>query len=537
MPIYDAIYDYEDTIKHYLVRHEQGAIHAAQGYSRVQDKPGIVFATSGPGATNLITGIADAQIDSNPIVCVTGQVFSHLIGTDAFQETDVIGISMPITKWNIQVTKAEDIAPAIAKAFFIATSGRPGPVLVDITKDAQVNKCIYKYEKVTQLRSYVPYPPIREDRVELAAKLINEAKRPMILCGHGVLLAEAQKPLLELAEKGNIPVSSTLLGLSAFPSKHPLYIGMLGMHGNYAPNLMTAECDLIIAIGMRFDDRVTGNVDTFAKDAKIVHIDIDKVEINKIFETEAPVLGDAKEVLNLLLPQIEANNEEYHRTKWLKRFEELHQIELEKVTNDAINPKTEEIRMAEVIDEMYRQSEGQAIISTDVGQHQMIAIKYYHYHDTNLNVTSGGLGTMGFGLPAAIGAKIAMPNKQVVMVAGDGGVQMNIQELGTIMEYKVPVKILVLNNGYLGMVRQWQQLFFDRRYASTTMVSPDFIALAAAYGIKGRKVSEREDVAGAVKEMLDSEDAYFLEVKVEKEDNVFPMVPGGASVSDIILEE
>lgn len=537
MPIYDAIYDYDDKIKHYLVRHEQGAIHAAQGYSRVQSKPGIIFATSGPGATNLITGIADAQIDSNPVVCITGQVFSHLIGTDAFQETDVIGISMPVTKWNIQVTKPEDIAPAIAKAFYIATSGRPGPVLVDITKDAQINKCIYNYEKVTDLRSYVPYPPIVEEKVAAASKLINEAKRPMILCGHGVLLAEAQAELLELAEKGNIPVSCTLLGLSAFPAKHELYVGMLGMHGNYAPNLLTAEADLIIAIGMRFDDRVTGDVKTFAKDAKIVHIDIDKAEINKIFKTEAPVLGDAKDVLSVLNPQVEAKAHETDRESWVTKFGKLYQVELDKVINDAVNPKTKEIRMAEVVDKLHKLSDGEAIISTDVGQHQMIGVRYYKFNDTNLNVTSGGLGTMGFGLPAAIGAKIAMPERQVVTIAGDGGIQMNIQELGTIMEYKVPVKILVLNNGYLGMVRQWQELFFDKRYAFTTMISPDFIALAAAYGIKGQKVTERKDLEGALKEMLDSEDAYFLEVKVEKEDNVFPMVPGGASVSEIILEQ
>lgn len=536
MPIYDALYDYSDKLKHYLVRHEQGAIHAAQGYSRVSDKAGVVFATSGPGATNLITGIADAQIDSNPIVCITGQVASHLIGTDAFQETDVIGISMPVTKWNIQVTKAEDIAPAIAKAFYIATSGRPGPVLVDITKDAQFGKTKYTFEKCTSIRSYVPYPEIQNDSVIAAANLINKAKRPYILCGHGVLLAEAQKQLLELAEKGNIPVASTLLGLSAFPAQHPLYVGFLGMHGNYGPNVLTNDCDVLIAIGMRFDDRVTGNVATYAKQAKVVHIDIDPAEINKIIKATAPVLGDAKGVLQLLTPMIEKDAYLKERKAWLKKFDDCHQTELDKVINKAINPTSESIKMSEVIDKMHKLSEGKAIISTDVGQHQMIATRYYHFYDTNNNVTSGGLGTMGFGLPAAIGAKISRPDKQVVLVVGDGGYQMTIQELGTIMDYNIAVKILLLNNNYLGMVRQWQQLFFERRYSFTELKNPNFVAIANAYNIKGKKVTERKDLNAALKEMLDCKDAYFLEVVVETEENVFPMVPTGASVSDIILE-
>lgn len=536
MPIYDAIYDYQDEIKHYLVRHEQGAIHAAQGYSRVSERPGVVFATSGPGATNLITGIADAQIDSNPVICITGQVASHLIGTDAFQETDVIGISMPVTKWNLQVTRAEDIAPAIAKAFFIATSGRPGPVLIDITKDAQFGKCIYKYEKVTSLRSYVPYPPILDEKVKDAADLINEAKKPLILAGHGILLSEAQGQLLELAEKGQIPVASTLLGLSAFPATNELYVGMLGMHGNYAPNVLTNDADLIIAIGMRFDDRVTGDVSTYAKQAKVVHIDIDKAEINKIVEATVPVLGDAQDVLNLLIPQIKKGAHKEDREKWLSRFKELYQTEVDKVIASAINPSTKDIKMSEVIDKLHTLSNGKAVVVTDVGQHQMIATRYYPFNDTNLNVTSAGLGTMGFGLPAAMGAKISRPDKQVVLVVGDGGYQMTIQELGTIMDYEIPVKILMLNNSYLGMVRQWQQLFFDKRYSFTELKNPDFVAIANAYGIKGQKVTERKDIEGALKEMLDSKEAYFLEMVVEKEDNVFPMVPTGASVSDIILE-
>jgi acetolactate synthase-1/2/3 large subunit len=536
MPIYDALYDYQDELKHYLVRHEQGAIHAAQGYSRVSDKPGVVFATSGPGATNLITGIADAQIDSNPVICITGQVASHLIGTDAFQETDVIGISMPVTKWNIQVTTADEIAPAIAKAFYIATSGRPGPVLVDITKDAQFGKTIYKFEKCTSIRSYVPYPEIDIKSIEAAAELINSAKKPYILCGHGVLLAEAQQQLIEFAEKGNIPVASTLLGLSAFPAQHPLYVGYLGMHGNYGPNILTNECDVLIAVGMRFDDRVTGNVKTYAKQAKVVHIEIDRAEINKIVHADVPVLGDAKEALNSLTPLIKSGVNAKERKEWLDKFAACHQIELEKVINAAVNPTSASVKMSEVIDKLHKLSEGKAVIVTDVGQHQMIATRYYHFYDTNNNVTSGGLGTMGFGLPAAIGAKVSRPDKQVVLVVGDGGYQMTMQELGTIMDYNIPVKILMLNNNYLGMVRQWQQLFFEKRYSFTELKNPDFVAIAKAYNIKGQKVTERKDLNTALKEMLDCKEAYFLEVVVETEENVFPMVPTGASVAEIILE-
>ncbi|MBP8034342.1 MAG: biosynthetic-type acetolactate synthase large subunit [Bacteroidia bacterium] len=532
MPVYDALYDYMDQLNHYLVRHEQGATHAAQGYSRVSGKPGVVFATSGPGATNLITGIADAQIDSTPLVCITGQVHSHLLGTDAFQETDVVGISMPVTKWNIQVTKAEDIAPAIAKAFYIATSGRPGPVLVDITKDAQFGKTTYKYEKCESIRSYFPCPKVNEEEVFKAAELINNAQRPYILCGHGVLLSGAEKQLLDLVEKANIPVASTLLGLGAFPPTHELYVGYLGMHGNYGPNLLTNECDVLIAIGMRFDDRVTGNVSKYAKQAKVIHFEIDPSEVNKIIHADVAVLGDAKEALELLLPKIKSQK----HTEWLQKFTDCTRIEFEKVVKNAVSPATEKLRMAEVIHQFHQLSEGNAIVVTDVGQHQMITSRYYKFNQPNHNVTSGGLGTMGFGLPAAVGAKVAQPNKEVVAVLGDGGFQMTIQELGTIMQSDIPVKILVLNNNFLGMVRQWQQLFFDRRYSFTEMKNPNFVAIANGYNIKGRKVTERKDLNEALKEMYESKEAYLLEVVVENEENVFPMITTGASVSEIILE-
>ena len=532
MPVYDALYDYKDQLNHYLVRHEQGATHAAQGYSRVSGKPGVVFATSGPGATNLITGIADAQIDSTPMVCITGQVHSHLLGTDAFQETDVVGISMPVTKWNIQVTRAEDIAPAIAKAFYIATTGRPGPVLVDITKDAQFGKTMYNYEKCESIRSYFPFPKVNADEVTKAAELINNAQRPYILCGHGVLLSGAEKQLLQLAEKAGIPVASTLLGLGAFPPTHELYVGYLGMHGNYGPNLLTNECDVLIAIGMRFDDRVTGNVSKYAKQAKVVHFEIDPSEINKIIPADVAVLGDAKEALELLLPKVKSQK----HTQWLQKFKDCTKVEFDKVVKHAVNPGSEKLRMAEVMHQFHQLSEGNAIVVTDVGQHQMITSRYYKFNQPNHNVTSGGLGTMGFGLPAAVGAKVAQPNKEVVAVLGDGGFQMTIQELGTIMQSDIPVKILVLNNNFLGMVRQWQQLFFDRRYSFTEMKNPNFLAIANGYNIKGKKVTERKDLNEALKEMYESKEAYLLEVVVENEENVFPMITTGASVSEILLE-
>jgi acetolactate synthase-1/2/3 large subunit len=532
MPVYDALYDYSDQITHYLVRHEQGATHAAQGYSRVSGKPGVALATSGPGATNLITGIADAQIDSTPLVCITGQVHSHLLGTDAFQETDVVGISMPVTKWNVQVTKPEEIAPAIAKAFYIATSGRPGPVLVDITKDAQFGKTNYEYKKCEGVRSYFPHPKLNESSIDKAAELINQAKRPYLLCGHGILLSGAEKELIAFVEKAGIPVASTLLGLSAFPPQHPLYVGYLGMHGNYGPNLLTNECDLLIAVGMRFDDRVTGNVSKYAKQAKVIHIEIDPAEINKIIPADVAVLADAKEALQSLISKVNQNK----HTEWLQRFEDCNKIEHEKVIQHAIEPDSEKLRMAEVVHKFHSLSNGNAIVATDVGQHQMITSRYYKFNIPNHNVTSGGLGTMGFGLPAAIGAKVAKPNEQVVAILGDGGFQMTIQELGTIMQSNIGVKILVLNNNFLGMVRQWQQLFFDRRYSFTEMKNPDFIKIAEGYGIKGKKITERKDLNEAIHEMLASEESYLLEVVVENEENVFPMVATGASVSEVILE-
>lgn len=533
MPIYDALYDYTDRLNHYLTRHEQGAVHAAQGYARVSGKPGVVFATSGPGATNLVTGIADAQIDSTPLICITGQVASTLLGTDAFQETDVLGITMPVTKWNIQVTRAEEIPDALAKAFYIATSGRPGPVLVDITKDAQFGKLVYNYNKCVNIRSYFPLPKADHDTVVQAASLINEAQRPFILCGHGVLLSGAEQQLLALAEKAGIPVASTLLGLSAFPSDHELYAGYLGMHGNYAPNLLTNECDVLIAVGMRFDDRVTGNVDKYAKQAKIVHLEIDKSEVNKIVRCDVALVGDAKESLEQLLPLVRAkrNNE------WLNRFTECNETEHEKVIRFAANPDTEHLLMSEVITRLHEISEGNAIVVTDVGQHQMIAARYYKNKHPNRFVTSGGLGTMGFGLPAAIGAKVAKPECEVVAVLGDGGFQMTLQELGTIMQNRLPVKILILNNNYLGMVRQWQQLFFDRRYSFTEMKNPDFTGIAKAYGIPALKVNTRVCLNDALREFYTCKTSCLLEVAVGNEENVFPMIAAGAGVSEIMLEE
>jgi acetolactate synthase-1/2/3 large subunit len=533
MPIYDALYDYADQITHYLTRHEQGAIHAAQGYARVSEKVGVVFATSGPGATNLITGIADAQIDSTPLVCITGQVASHLLGTDAFQETDVVGISMPVTKWNVQVTKAEDISAAIARAFYIAKSGRPGPVLIDITKDAQFNKCIYNYEPCTEIRSYRPQPKLDKSLIVKAAELINNAKRPYILCGQGILLGKAGEELIKFAEAGNIPVASTLLGLSAFPASHPLYVGYLGMHGNYGPNILTNECDVLIALGMRFDDRVTGNVSKYAKQAKVIHLDIDASELNKIIKADCPIHCDVLEGLKALTPLIEKRD----HSDWLNRFKDCAQIEYDKVLAPILKGCDNKIKMVEVVELLNRMTEGKAIVSTDVGQHQMVTSRYYLFEEPYLNVTSGGLGTMGYGLPAAIGAKIAMPKKQVIAIVGDGGFQMTLQELGTMMQDGIAVKILILNNNFLGMVRQWQQLFFDKRYSFTELKNPDFVKLASAYNINGQKVTDMDKLEVALKAMLDSEEAYLLEVVVEKEENVFPMVPTGASVAEILLEE
>lgn len=532
MPVYDELYKYQDKIHHVLTRHEQGATHSAQGYARISGRVGVAMATSGPGATNLITGIADAQIDSTPMVCITGQVPSHLLGSDAFQETDIVGISTPVTKWNCQVTRAEDIPEALAKAFYIAKSGRPGPVLIDITKDAQFNEFDFSYEKCTHVRSYKPVPETDISKVEEAAKLINAAKKPLIVWGQGVILGEAEEELKAVVEKAGIPAAWTILGASAIPTSHPLNVGMVGMHGNYAPNVLTNECDVLIAIGMRFDDRVTGSLNTYAKQAKVIHFEIDPAEIDKNVKTDVAVLGNSKVSLDLLLPLLEQNS----HNKWHQKFKDLYEIEYEKVIKNDLYPTKEGLTMAEVLKEINIQSEGKAAIVSDVGQHQMIACRYADFNVSKSNITSGGLGTMGFGLPAAIGAKMAAPDREVVSISGDGGYQMTIQELGTIFQQKAAVKVVVLNNDFLGMVRQWQQLFFDKRYASTEMVNPNFVAIAEGYYIKARKVTKREDLAEAVAEMMQSKEAYFLEVCVEKEDNVFPMIPSGASVSDIRLE-
>ncbi len=532
MPVYDALYHYADKLTHLLVRHEQGAIHAAQGYARVSGKTGVVFATSGPGATNLVTGLADALIDSTPVVCITGQVFAHLLGTDAFQETDVVNTTLPVTKWNVQVTEAKDIAPAIAKAFYIAASGRPGPVLVDITKNAQ-NELIeeFEYEACRNVRTYKPKPMLQIEQIEAAAALINQAKKPYLLVGQGVLLSGASAELKVFVEKTGIPVASTLLGLGAIPADHPNYVGFLGMHGNYGPNINTNECDVLIAVGMRFDDRVTGNVSKYAKQAKVIHIDIDKAEINKIIKPTVYVHADAKEALSALTQQCVNNS----FPEWIESFRALNKLEFEKVVEKEIR-NTSSLKMAEVIHMLSVLSKGEAVVVTDVGQHQMVTSRYYQYKNPRTNITSGGAGTMGFALPAAMGAKIAAPKQQVVAVIGDGGYQMTVQELGTIMQYNIPVKILVLNNNFLGMVRQWQQLFHGKRYSFTEMQNPDFVKIAEAYRIPAAKVTEQKNLEAELKKMLAAETSYFLEVVVEKEDNVFPMVPAGAGVAEVILE-
>lgn len=532
MPAYDALYDYRDQIRHVLVRHEQGASHAAEGYARITGEPGVCLVTSGPGATNLVTGIADAMLDSIPLVCITGQVHKNYLGTDAFQETDIIGITIPITKWNYQVTSADEIPAIMAKAFHIARSGRPGPVLIDITKNAQVDPCEFRYTKVHTVRSApIPSAP-QEEAVSRAAEVINAAERPLIFSGHGVLIAKAEKEVIALAEKAQIPVATTLHGLSSFPTNHKLYAGMLGMHGNYGPNILTNEADVIIAIGMRFDDRVTGDLSKYARQAKIVHIEIDQAEINKNMKVEVALHADAKRALEALLPQI---NENQH-PEWLTKFNDSAALEYEKVIKHSIYPTSGALKMSEVVRVISEKTAGEAVIVADVGQHQMMAARYYRFAKPDSYITSGGLGTMGFALPAALGAKLGAMDREVIAVIGDGGFQMTFQELGTIAQEKTPVKIVILNNNFLGMVRQWQELFFDNRYSFVHLENPDFVKLSQAFGIDAEIVQDRAELSAAVDRMIETKGPYLLDIRVEKEQNVFPMVPAGAGIADIRLE-
>ncbi|MCL4134832.1 UNVERIFIED_CONTAM: hypothetical protein GTU68_013842 [Idotea baltica] len=533
MPVYDELYKYREELHHVLVRHEQGATHAAQGYARSSGRVGVAIATSGPGATNLVTGIADAMIDSTPMVCITGQVPKHLLGSDAFQECDVIGVTIPVTKWSYQITEPEEIPEVMAKAFYIAKSGRPGPVVIDITKNAQFGELDFSYEKCELIKSYIPRPKLQQDQVQAAADLINNAERPFILFGQGVILSEAEAELKALVEKANIPSAWTIMGLSAMDTDHPLNVGMLGMHGNYGPNIMTSQCDVMIAIGMRFDDRVTGNLDHFAKQAKVIHLEIDAAEIDKNVKTEVAVHADCKESMAALLPLVESRD----HSAWLEKFREADKKEWDKVIEAETQPaESEMMTMGETIKQLNKITGGDAIIVTDVGQHQMIACRYADFKKTKSNITSGGLGTMGFCLPAAIGAKLGAPERDVVAVVGDGGFQMTCEELGVILQTKVDVKILLLNNEFLGMVRQWQQLFFDKRYSATEMINPDFQLLSAAYGIKSKRIDQRADLVSSLDEMMKHDGAFLLEVIVGKENNVFPMVPAGAAVADIRLE-
>ena len=532
MPVYDELYKFQDKLHHVLTRHEQGATHAAQGFARVTGKVGVAVATSGPGATNLVTGLADAQIDSTPMVCITGQVPRHLLGSDAFQETDVIGISTPVTKWNYQITRADEIPEIMAKAFYIAKSGRPGPVLVDITKNAQFDELDFVYEHCTGVRSYKPVPKADPKSLERAADMINSAKKPYIIFGQGVILGEAEEELKAFVEKTGIPAAWTILGLSAMSTDHPLNVGMVGMHGNYGPNVLTNECDVLIAVGMRFDDRVTGNLETYAKQAKIIHLEIDPAEVDKNVKVDVALLGDAKESLAQLLPLVDKNSHE----EWLAEFDKKYEEEYKAVIKNDLHPTKEGLTMGEVVEEINLATGHKAVIVTDVGQHQMITCRYAKFNQSKSNITSGGLGTMGFALPAAIGAKMGAPDREVVAIIGDGGYQMTIQELATIYQNNTAVKIVVLNNDHLGMVRQWQELFFESRYASTVMTNPDFVKIAEGYHLDAKRVTKRSELKSAVQEMIASDKAYFLEVKVEKEDNVFPMIPSGASVSDIRLK-
>ena len=534
MPTYDALFGYMDRLHHILVRHEQGAGHAAQGYARVTGRAGVALVTSGPGATNLVTPITDALLDSTPMVCIVGQVYSRLLGTDAFQEADVMGITMPITKWSYQLTSADEVPEAIAKAFYIAQTGRPGPVLLDFTRTAQMERMSkpFSYKKCESMVSYRPRRVPKPEQVQVAADIINRAKRPFLLAGHGILIAKAEEELRAFAEKTDIPVATTLLGMSAIDADHPNYVGWLGMHGNYGPNVLTNECDVLIAVGMRFDDRVTGDLNTYAKQAKVVHIEIDPAEIDKNVKTAAPVVGDAKECLKALLPLVR----EARHTEWRAEFDKYAAIEDEKITQKTIHHTGHEIKMGEVVAMLSDKTNGEAITVSDVGQHQMIATRYYRFKRPNSIVTSGGAGTMGFAVPAAFGAKVGAPDRQVIAICGDGGFQMTVQELGTIAQSGLPVKIIILNNNFLGMVRQWQQLFFDKRYSFVQMQNPDFVMVAKGFGVEGHKVSSREELSASLDTMLNFDGPYLLEVVCEKEENVFPMVPAGASVSAIRLE-
>ncbi|MBP6611445.1 MAG: biosynthetic-type acetolactate synthase large subunit [Paludibacter sp.] len=533
MPTFDALYDYENKVNHILTRHEQGATHAAQGYARVSGKVGVCLVTSGPAATNAITGIADAMLDSTPMVVITGQVGAALLGTDAFQEIDVVGISQPITKWSYQIRRAEDIAWAVARAFYIARSGRPGPVVLDITKNAQFQEIEFEYKPCTFIRSYIPVPEVNDTQIELAAELINNAKKPYALVGQGVVLANAEAELKAFLDKGNIPAAWTLLGASAMPTDYPLNKGFLGMHGNVAPNMKTNECDVLIAIGMRFDDRVTGDLNSYAKQAKIIHLDIDPAELNKNVKVDAPVLGSAKDTLAALTAKIRKTD----HTEWIESFQVFIDQENDKVIQREVYPESGELTMGEVVNRISIATNHKAVVVTDVGQNQMMAARYSGYSQTRSLVTSGGLGTMGFGIPAAMGAKIGAPDRTVLMYSGDGGFQMTIQELGTILQEQIGVKMIILNNHFLGMVRQWQEMFFDERYSFTKMKNPDFIAIAKAYQIDGTEVSERENLDAAIKDMLKDDKPYLLVVNVEMKGMVYPMIPAGGSVTNILLGE